>query len=92
MLRNKLREHNKQLIKIASKVGVETSLDFSIFQNHGYQGLYGGLGQKEIHKKKGLKKSYKILDFMGLTELAANLFRATQTEEKIKRNKNCKYF
>lgn len=47
--------------------------------------MYGGLGAKEIHAKKGLKKSQKILDHMGSTELAANLFRATQTDEKIRR-------
>lgn len=40
---------------------------------------------KKIHKNKGLKKSENILDHMGSTELAANLFRATQTEEKLKR-------
>ena len=50
-------------------------------------GLYGGLDAKAIHKKKGLKKSQQILDHMGSTELAANLFRATQTEEKLKREK-----
>jgi len=64
--------------------GVETSLDYAIFQDHGYRGLYGGLGAKDIHAKKGLKKSHKILDHMGSTELAANLFRATQTEEKLR--------
>ena len=50
-------------------------------------GLYNGLGAKEIQDKKGLKKSQNILDHMGSTELAANLFRATQTEEKLKREK-----
>lgn len=50
-------------------------------------GLYNGLDAKGIHKKKGLKKSEGILDHMGSTELAANLFRATQTEEKLKRDK-----
>lgn len=54
-------------------------------QNYGYMGLYGGLGQKEIHQKKGLKKSQKILDHMGSEELAANLFRATQAEAKLRR-------
>lgn len=60
-------------------------MDYAIFQNKGYQGLYGGLGAKEIHERKGLKKSQKILDHMGSTELAANLFRATQTDEKLRR-------
>lgn len=85
-LRNELKEHNKQLIEAASQAGVETNLDFAIFQNHGYQGLYGGLGVKEIHQKKSLKKSHQILDHIGSTELAANLFRATQTEEKLHRD------
>lgn len=55
------------------------------FQDHGYKGLYGGMKAKDIHVWKGLKKNQKILDHMGSTELAANLFRATQTEEKLKR-------
>ena len=84
-LRNELKEHNKQLVEVAQLAGVETTLDFAIFQNHGYKGLYGGLDAKAIHAKKGLKKSHKILDYMGSTELAANLFRATQAEEKLKR-------
>jgi len=84
-LRNELKEHNKQLVEAASQAGVESGRDFAIFQNHGYRGLYGGLGVKDIHRKKGLKKSQKILDYMGSTELAANLFRATQAEEKLRR-------
>ena len=85
-LRNELKEHNKQLVEVANQAGVESGLDFAIFQNHGYQGLYGGLDAKGIHQKKGLKKSQQILDHMGSTELAANLFRATQTEEKLRRD------
>ena len=86
MLRNELADHNKQLAAAAKDAGVETGVDYAIFQNHGYQGLYGGLDNKAIHQRKGLKKSHKILDHMGSTELAANLFRATQTEEKLKRD------
>lgn len=85
-LRNELKEHNKQLVEAAQQAGVATNLDFAIFQNHGYKGLYGGLDQKAIHARKGLKKSQKILDHMGSTELAANLFRATQAEEKLRRD------
>ena len=84
-IRNELATHNKHLAAAAKEAGVETGIDFAIFQDHGYKGLYGGLGNKEIHTKKGLKKSQKILDHMGSTELAANLFRATQTEEKLRR-------
>lgn len=85
-LRNELKEHNKQLVEAAQLAGVETTLDFAVFQNHGYKGLYGGLDAQGIHKRKGLKKSHKILDHMGSTELAANLFRATQAEEKLRRD------
>jgi len=85
-LRKELAEHNKQLVETAQQAGVETNLDFAIFQNHGYKGLYGGLDAKGIHAHKGLKKSHKILDHMGSTELAANLFRATQAEEKLRRD------
>lgn len=84
MLRSELAIHNKALTAAAKDAGVETSLDYAIFQDHGYRGLYGGLGAKDIHARKGLKKSHKILDHMGSTELAANLFRATQTEEKLR--------
>jgi DNA-damage-inducible protein D len=86
-LRSELKEHNKQLVETAQQAGVETTLDFAIFQNHGYKGLYGGLDAQGIHQRKGLTKSQKILDHMGSTELAANLFRATQTEEKLRREK-----
>jgi DNA-damage-inducible protein D len=84
-LRNELAKHNTHLAAAAKNAGVITSLDYAIFQNHGYMGLYGGLDAKAIHKWKGLKKSQQILDHMGSTELAANLFRATQTEEKLRR-------
>ena len=84
-IRNDLAEHNKALSSAAKGAGVETPIDYAIFQDHGYKGLYGGLGAKDIHAVKGLKKSHKILDHLGSTELAANLFRATQTEEKLKR-------
>lgn len=86
-IRNELAEHNKYLAAAAKEAGVETPLDYAIFQDHGYKGLYGGRGAKDIHALKGLKKSQKILDHMGSTELAANLFRATQTEEKLQRDK-----
>jgi DNA-damage-inducible protein D len=86
VLRNELTEHNKTLGSAAKQSGVETSLDYAIFQDHGYKGLYGGKGAKEIHANKGLKTSQKILDHMGSTELAANLFRTTQTEDKLRRD------
>lgn len=84
-IRNEMIAHNKSLAEAAQMAGVSDPRDYAIFQNKGYQGLYGGLGMKEIHERKGLKKSQKILDHMGSTELAANLFRATQTDEKLRR-------
>jgi len=86
MLRNELSRHNKDLAAAAKQAGVETPLDYAVFQDHGYKGLYGGIGAKDIHARKRLKKSQKILDHMGSTELAANLFRATQAEEKLRRD------
>lgn len=84
-IRKEITKHNKSLAEAAKMAGIESKLDYAKFQNRGYQGLYGGLGAKEIHERKGLKKSQKILDYMGSTELAANLFRATQTDEKIRK-------
>ena len=85
-IRNELAQHNKYLAAAAKDAGVDTPLDYAIFQDHGYKGLYGGLAAKDIHARKGLKKSQKILDHMGSTELAVNLFRATQAEEKLRRD------
>ena len=84
-LRAEMQKHNSLLASAAKDAGVIDSRDYAIFQNWGYQGLYGGLSAKDIHARKKLKKSQKILDHMGSTELAANLFRATQTEEKLRR-------
>ncbi|MFH1535255.1 MAG: DNA damage-inducible protein D [Patescibacteria group bacterium] len=81
-LREEMKKHNTSLTKTASMAGVE---NYAIFQNSGYKGLYGGLTMQDIHSKKKLKKSQKILDHMNSEELAANLFRATQTDAKIKR-------
>lgn len=81
-LREQMKKHNTSLMQTASMAGVES---YAIFQNAGYKGLYGGLTMKDIHTRKKLGKSQKILDHMGSEELAANLFRATQTDAKIKR-------
>ena len=81
-LRGEMKKHNTSLMQTASIAGVES---YAIFQNAGYKGLYGGLTTQDIHSRKKLKKTQKILDHMNSEELAANLFRATQTEAKIKR-------
>ena len=82
-----MTKHNTQLAAAAHDAGVKTQLEYAVFQNHGYRGLYGGLEAKAIHTRKRLKQSQQLLDHMGSTELAANLFRATQTEEKLRRDK-----
>jgi DNA-damage-inducible protein D len=87
LLREEMKLHNVKLAGAAKDAGVVEPVDYAIFQNHGYMGLYGGLDMRDIHSRKGLKKSQHILDHMGSTELAANLFRATQTEEKLRREK-----
>lgn len=87
LLRQELKKHNVQLADAAKQCGVIEPVDYAIFQNHGYMGLYGGLNAQDIHRHKGLKKGQHILDHMGSTELAANLFRATQAEEKLRREK-----
>ncbi|MBM6414932.1 DNA damage-inducible protein D, partial [Lacticaseibacillus paracasei] len=74
LLRDEMKKHNAQLADAARTCGVIEPRDYAIFQNHGYQGLYGGMNASDIHRHKGLKPSQQILDHMGSTELAANLF------------------
>jgi len=87
LLRQEMKLHNVKLAGVARSAGVVTSFDYAIFQNHGYQGLYGGLTAQDIRERKHLGRGQDILDHMGSTELAANLFRATQTEEKLRRDR-----
>lgn len=84
-LRQEISLHNRRLASAAKGAGVVQPLDYAVFQNAGYKGLYGGLDRIGIQKSKGLKSSANILDHMGSTELAANLFRATQAEDKLRR-------
>lgn len=81
-LREEMKEHNKNLASAAKQAGVN---NYANFQDFGYMGLYGGLRQKDVKIKKGLGEKEPVLDYMGSEELAANLFRATQTEAKLKR-------
>ena len=85
-IRQELAKHNSSLSEAAHNAGITSPAQYATFQNAGYRGLYGGLTENDIHKRKNLKPTQKILDHMGSTELAANLFRATQTDEKLRRN------
>ena len=86
LLRDEIKDHNKKLASAAKGAGVVEPFDFAVFQTFGYKGLYGGLDKNGIARRKGLNSKHHILDHMGSTELAANLFRATQTEEKLRRD------
>lgn len=90
-VRDQIKRHNPKLSAEAQKAGVgntgvpkQDAIEFAIFHNRGYQGLYGGLGKKQIARKKGVSEKANILDYMNSTELAANFFRVTQTEERLK--------
>ena len=85
LLRGEMKRHNKNLAGVAKQSGVAQPLDYAIFMDHGYRGLYGGLSKRDIHARKRLKPKEHILDHMGSLELAANLFRTTQAEDKLRR-------
>jgi len=87
VIRGDIKQWNQMLAEAAHKAGVISDTEFAAFQNAGYMGLYGGLDVADIHNRKGLKDGQKILDFMGSTELIANLFRISQAEEKLKKDK-----
>lgn len=80
-LRDKLKEHNRLLAQAASTAGVK---NFPNFMGSGLKGLYGGLNQEQVARRKGVPKG-QHLNFAGHEELAANYFKATQTEAKLKR-------
>ena len=82
--RNLTRKGNYSLNQTAQKAGVK---NFDKFHNAGYKGLYNGETADDIAKRKGLRYREDILDNMGSEELAANLFRITQTESRLKRDK-----
>lgn len=86
VIRGDIKQWNQMLLEAAHNAGVITNEEYAEFQNAGYMGLYGGLTVDDIHKRKNLKDNEKILDFMGSTELIANLFRISQTEEKLKKD------
>jgi DNA-damage-inducible protein D len=85
VVRGNIKQWNQMLAEAARNAGLISNEEYAIFQNAGYKGLYGGLDVEDIHDRKGLAEKEKILDFMGSEELAANLFRITQTESKMKR-------
>lgn len=82
--RQNVKNKNKYLFNTAKLAGVK---NYGKFNNYGYRGLYNGETAKDIANRKGISDKEDILDYMSSTELAANLFRITQTDEVLK-NKN----
>jgi len=82
--RQNVKNKNKYLFDTAKLAGVK---NYGKFNNYGYRGLYNGEKAKDIANRKGISEKEDILDYMSSTELAANLFRITQTDEVLK-NKN----
>lgn len=82
--RQNVKDKNKYLFDTAKLAGVK---NYGKFNNYGYRGLYNGETAKDIADRKGISEKEDILDYMSSTELAANLFRITQTDEVLK-NKN----
>ncbi|MDO8584871.1 MAG: DNA damage-inducible protein D [bacterium] len=80
-IRSEVSDYNKKLFKTARQAGVSK---FGLFNDAGYRGLYG-MPLSEIERRKGINKG-ELLDRAGSTELAANLFRITQTDEKLKKD------
>jgi DNA-damage-inducible protein D len=87
LLRGDIKQMNQLLVEAAKSAGVISNEEYAIFQNRCYHGLYGGLSVSDIHNRKQLSEKDKILDFMGSEEMIANLFRISQTQSKITREK-----
>ncbi len=81
-IRNEVVDHNKKLFRTARQAGVSK---FGLFNDAGYRGLYG-MPLSDVERKKGIKKG-ELLDRAGSTALAANFFRITPTDEKLKKDK-----
>ncbi len=86
LLRGELRSQDTRLTQAATEAGVITPADHDQFQDAGYKGLYGGLDRQAIKEKKTIEPAAELLDHVGYAELAANLFRATQTADKLRRD------
>jgi DNA-damage-inducible protein D len=82
--RRDIKRLNSELQDTARDAGVISRQEFADFQDQGYIGLYNGLRENDIHERKALKPKDKILDYMGSEKLGANIFRATQTDAKIR--------
>lgn len=85
-MRKQVTVEFKQLSGAARNAGVENRM-FGVFHDAGYKGLYNGLGNEAIKRKKGIADAENLMDRMNATELAANQFRMTQTRDKLARER-----
>jgi len=85
-LRGDIKQKNMLLFEAAKLAGIQTVYEYAKFTDKGYMGLYNGLTAQGVANRKGLSKNQEILDYMGSVELAANLFRVTQTEDALTKN------
>ena len=83
LIRDEMKEHNRSLASAAKAHGVRKPVEYAVFQNEGYKGLYGGHDMRGIQRRRNLTEKQDILDHMPSSELAANMFRATQTQEQL---------
>ncbi|MGB5070346.1 MAG: DNA damage-inducible protein D, partial [Flavobacteriales bacterium] len=83
-IRKQTAEEFKALSGAAQQAGVHGRM-FGVFHDAGYKGLYGGIGNEQIKRRKGIPAKEQLLDRMNATELAANQFRMTQTRDKLAR-------
>jgi DNA-damage-inducible protein D len=84
VIRGDIKQWNQMLAETAHMTGIIDDIEYAKFQNAGYAGLYGGETVEDIHERKNLLPKQKILDFMNSNELAANLFRITLADEKLR--------
>lgn len=83
--RSKLTTAEKHLSGVAKSAGLLTGMEYAIFKDAGFRGMYN-MPLKQLQEYKGAENGKTLYDFMGITELAANTFRVTQTAERMKRN------
>ena len=87
-LRGDIRQKNMLLAEAAQRAGIITPVEYAVFQDFGYRGLYNGETAGDIANRKGIDaEKESILDYMGSLELAANLFRIATTEDVLRKNK-----
>lgn len=84
--RGEIRRNNHDLNHVLKQIGAKHSTQWAAFHNKGYEGLYDGLNEDQIHARKDLKHGQAILDHMGFDELAANMFRTSMAQQHLRKH------